>query len=585
MSLTLLMVLISARVLPLIISSTPTTTKPEQQHQLPKQDTSPTTITRPNFLMIIVDDLRWTNINIMSITKPNKLDLEGGRYTKTPNLESFAKTATKFNKAFANVPWCGPSRASFLSGREPTQTKCYSLFDGGFRQTAGPMAQTWQTLPEYLKNKGYETYTAGKVFHPGQDDDDSPRDWTGVLLKNVNESDGYILGNCKSVGTRPDTSWKILFKGDAQLDNRLLAPSTCRSSADINQFDDFLIANAVVTKLHELGQQEKKLKKTPFFIAVGFLRPHSPWHIHDNFWSLYSSDTKFVADPPILTPPIPKGYMPPLFAIPPDEYSSRKIPNVYNGIAPTNFRRGVRLAYAVAISQMDSALGQVLNTLHLYPSLEQNTVVILFGDNGFSLGESSLWFKQLLTDHSTRIPLMMRIPFLNRYQSVENQTFVELVDIYPTIMELAGFPGAITTEFPGKSLVPVYVNGYGTGLTNEQKTKNFATSIIPRCHHDRNCKQSLAVTQFGFSIRTLSWRYNVWLASDLNNRAIWRAAATTIAGESSNPIIIIIGEELYGHDNDEVEENLNLAYLKKYNKIKLDLFKKLENRFGKWGCS
>ena len=478
--------------------------------------------------------------------------------------------------------WCGPSRASFLTGREPTEAKVYSLHDGGFRRTAGGDVQTWQTLPEFFQSRGYRSLTAGKVFHPDTDDDASERAWTKIMMPNVYQPMGYVLGNC--LGKRADTSWVALRDGATRLPSRLLRPFSCRSSAPLSKFDDFIMARAAAQELDAIARARRERRAlagnesslatappqaAPFFMAVGFVRPHYPLLVHDSFWNLYGFDVSAMSDATYVDPPEPEDAMPPNFAIKPDALETGQIPPVYHGVASRAFRRGTRLAYSAAFSQADAALGVVLDALER-TGLADATAVMLTSDNGFSLGDSSLWYKQLLTDHSTRVPLLLSLPWRAPARAVESDAHVELLDVYRTLADVAGLAPHLARGVRGRSLLPLYLGEPATAPS--RAPFEWAASLAPRCGRDRECRGD-RVTQMGFSVRTRRWRYNVWLRQgNASDGVSWSA-----------PRSRAVGEELYDHGEpaefEPVDEHFNLAREPASDAVKDALFAKLKERF------
>jgi len=533
----------------------------QQQQQQPKQKQlqQPPNPAHKNVMLIIADDLRWAPI----FPSGPLASLQGGLYKHAPNIQKLQRSGVVFDRAFANVPWCGPSRASFLTGREPTETKAYSV-EGNFR--INPKTGSWRTLPQFFLDRGYKTYGAGKVFHRGSADDQNPNDWSEILAYNVAQGKGYTLGNCipKVVRTRHvNVSWCHFYQDGVMIPTEIGKMLMCRTKDPLELLDDFVVAQASVKKLHEIAREPHS-----FFMAVGFYRPHMPYHLHKTFWDMHEKDLSRVPDPEFNEGPEPRADMPPEFAVIPDGIETgaqvNAFPMVYEGLADWRLRRAMRVGYAAAISQMDTALGQVLDALE-ETQLASNTAVIFYGDHGFHLGESSLWYKKLLTDFATHVPLVMRVPWIPKQEENRHvtDTFVELLDVYKTLADITGFTEHLAKDIQGKSLMPLLLGDSDMKL---DANNNHAISLISRCR-SRQCR-GMGIENLGFSIRTEAWRYNVWVA--VNTK-------TLLPDWSS-----LNGEELYRHDVKNMsysEEHFNVQKEKDLERVKLELLKKIQDRY------
>jgi len=515
---------------------------------------APVAQARRNILLIISDDLRWAPIFPATPLAP----LQGGVYKLAPNLKRLGDSGVVFDRAFTNVPWCGPSRASFLTGREPTETKAYSV-EGHFR--INPLAKDWRTLPQFFLDHGYKTYIAGKVFHRGSADDQSPKDWTQVLAENIAQGRGYTLGNCipRIVNERhPNVSWcRFTENGQPGRYGEIGKMLMCRTRDPLGLLDDFVVANAGIRKLREIARRPH-----PFFMALGFYRPHLPFHVHKDFWDMHETDLIRIPEPQFILGPEPRADMPPEFSVTPDgiESGAQKdaFPPVYEGLADWRLRRAMRVGYAAAISQMDHALGKVLDALE-ETKLAANTAIVFHGDHGFHLGESGMWYKKLLTDFATHVPFIVRVPWLAtmRRGAHVQKDFVELLDVYRTIVDIAGMTPQLPSGIRGRSLVPLLSDP-------ERQDKDNSVSLISRCR-SRQCR-GMAIEALGFSIRTEQWRYNAWVSVD----------AKTYAPDFS----FLHGEELYNHTGSELEDHFNLQKVPTLAGVKRELLAKLKERYG-----
>lgn len=284
-----------------------------------------------------------------------------------------------------------------------------------------------------------------------------------------------------------------------------------------------MVADYAVKQLKEISENST-FSSSPFFMAVGFYRPHLPNNVATTYWARFDSNLVDpenldhliqVTDPEFLDGPEPRSSMPPRFAIIPENRKSNDIFMVYHGISPISFTRAMRIGYSAAISQMDSAFQIVLDGLETY-GFENSTIVTIIGDNGFNLGESDLWEKQLLTDYSTRVPFIMKVPWLVTTGFSVSSHMVELLDIYRTVADLVDLP--VDPRIKGKSLLPIIFAtqeslNYNTSILHSDNLTvsvntslidgSSAVSIIDRCNN-RQCDDDY-VRQIGFSLRNSRW--------------------------------------------------------------------------------
>lgn len=363
---------------------------------------------KPNILFIISDDLTATAVS----SYENKV-------CKTPNIDKLASEGVRYTKAYTQYPVCGPSRASFMSGYYPSATETYGYVSG--RENIGLDRKTWSQL---FKDNGYYTARVSKIYHMGvpidiekgsngQDDEAS---WTERF--NSQGDEWRTEGEAELVQGNPDGT--IERKGGNVM--------TIVKAAG----DDLVHSDGKTAE--KASQLIREHKNEPFFLAVGFVRPHVP----------------FVA---------PKSYFDPY------EYYKMTLPKKVDGDWDDIPKRGINYvtsvngqmsveqqkkaiaAYYASVSFMDAQVGKVLNTLK-EEGLEDNTIVIFTSDHGFHLGEHDFWMKVSLHEESVRVPMIIKVP--GKEPAVCN-SFVELLDLYPTISELAGLDYPM--EIQGKSLV------------------------------------------------------------------------------------------------------------------------------------
>lgn len=366
-----------------------------------------------NVLFIIADDLTATAVSSY-----------GNKACQTPNIDKLASEGVKYTKAYCQYPVCGPSRASFMSGYYPNATTTFGYISG--RENIGPNRKTWSQL---FKDNGYYTARVSKIFHMGVPIDietgsngtDDEASWTERY--NSQGPEWKAEGEAELVQGNPDG--KIERKGGNVM---------TIVKADGNDL------------VHSDGKTAEKAcelirnhKKEAFFIAVGFVRPHVP----------------FVAPKKYFDPfPFYDIKMPEYIDGDWDDIPKRGINYVtsINGqMSPDQEKKAVA-AYYASVSYMDAQVGKVINTLK-EEGLEDNTIVIFTSDHGFHLGEHKFWMKVSLHEESVRVPLIIKVP--GKKAAVCN-SFAELLDLYPTISELAGLK--TSKHLQGKSLVKTLDN-------------------------------------------------------------------------------------------------------------------------------
>ena len=352
---------------------------------------------RPNILFIMVDDLR------------PQFAAYGRNGMVTPALDQLANEGVVFKRAFVNVPVCGASRASMMTGLRPTSTRFVN-----YLARADEDAPDVPTIPAHLKTAGYTTLSLGKIFHA---EDDSASAWSRPPWRpNQNAS--------VSAATSPRNYLEASnIAADKNEDPKRGAPFERMDVPDDAYFDG-MIAEQAVTELFALSKGD-----APFFLAVGFLKPHLPFNAPAKYWDLY--------DPADISPAA-FDHMP---TDAPDEASHswgelrnyRDIPEAPEPLAE-EMARTLRHGYYAATSYVDAQVSRVLQALDDL-NLADNTIVVLIGDHGWSLGEHGLWCKHSPFDVATHTPLIIKAPDT---ASGEANGLVEFVDIYPTLMAMTG---------------------------------------------------------------------------------------------------------------------------------------------------
>ena len=368
---------------------------------------------KPNILFIISDDLTATAVS----SYENKA-------CNTPNIDKLASEGIRYTRAYTQYPVCGPSRASLMSGYYPTATRTYGYVSG--RENIGPERKTWSQL---FKENGYYTARVSKIFHMGVPIDiengsngtDDEASWTerfnsqGPEWKAEGEAE-LVQGN--PTGTLPRKGGNVMTIVKAEGD-------------DLVHSDGKTAQKAI--------ELIKKHKNEPFFLAVGFVRPHVPFVAPKNYFEPY---------------PYQKIHMPKKVEGDWNDIPKRGINYVtsINGQMTSDQEKKAVAAYYASVSYMDAQVGKVLKALK-EEGLEDNTIIIFTSDHGFHLGEHSFWMKVSLHEESVRVPMIIKVP--GKKPAVCN-SFVELLDLYPTIAELAGLE--TSKHLQGKSLAKTIEN-------------------------------------------------------------------------------------------------------------------------------
>ena len=340
----------------------------------------------PNVLFIAIDDLNdWVG------------PLGGHPQVKTPYMDALAARGTLFSNAHTQSPLCNPSRTSLLTGRRPSSTGIYGLAPW-FRNVES--LKDIVTLPQHFSQNGYTTYSGGKIYHGGYGRQESD-----------NEFDE--LGPPSSVGATPEE--KII--GWTPGGNHPLMDWGTFPHRDEDK-GDWQVASWAVDVLEEKPQ-------APFFLSVGFFLPHVPLYATQEWFDLYPEDD--VQLPPILENDRDDT---PRFSW----YDHWDLPEPrLKWLRESNQLKPMVRAYLASISFVDSQVGRVLEALEA-SGLAENTVVVLWSDHGYHLGEKAISGKNTLWDRSTRVPLIFAGPGVSENAAVDAP--VELLDIYPTLIEL-----------------------------------------------------------------------------------------------------------------------------------------------------
>ncbi len=428
-----------------------------------------------NVLLIAVDDLR------------PELGCYGKEYIHSPNIDQLASQGLVFDRAFCQQALCSPSRTSLLTGLRPDATHIYDLVTH-FRQTVPNVT----TLPQYFKQNGYHTEWWGKIFH-------------AALLDSISWTQ---QGN----RFEPEDNWRAYQLEESK---RLAAqknghgpPYEMADVAD-NAYPDGKIAESAVEALG-------RLKGKPFFLALGFYKPHLPFNAPKKYWDMYDSSAiplPLMQNPPKDAPDLALSYWGELrsYSLMPrkgnlDEQMTKKLIH----------------GYRACVSYTDAQIGKVLKELDRL-GLRKNTIVILWGDHGWKLGDYGEWSKQTNFEIDTRAPLIISTPRMLA-TGKHTQALTEFVDVYPTLCELSGLP--VPDHLQGKSF---------SRLLNKPELKHKKVAL------SQYTRQNGKV--MGYSMRTERYRFTKWQNVESKE---------------------VVAMELYDHKDNNPTAQANLASLPQY---------------------
>ncbi len=454
-----------------------------------------TELERPSFLFICIDDLRPA------------LGCYGDPLAITPHIDDLAKTSRIFSHAYAQQAVCGPSRTSVLTGKYPDRNQVWHN-----RHSFRTLHPDTTTIPQLLSNHGYQTAALGKVFS-GNARELDPVSWNaGEILR---EPHWKTYLHEKNQGSGKQASFESLDTPD-------------------DSYPDGKLADLAVRKLTALQSSDR-----PFFLAVGFFKPHLPFNAPKKYWDLHQRrDFEGLSRVEINE------------SIPSIAFHSHRELGGYRGVPKDemltdDLTTTLRHGYYACASYVDAQVGKLLNALK-ESGFDKNTIVVLWGDHGFSLGEGERWCKGTNFELDTRVPLIIRVPGMAKPGHNTN-SLVELVDLYPTIATLANIP--LPDGLSGVTLHHILDNP-------ETKVHRYVMSQFSRPWN------SDSPENMGYSIRTTSHRYTRWI--ELKSGAV-------------------LAEELYDYENsssarDEhhypIEYN-NLVNERKYLRIKKTLSRQL----------
>jgi len=399
-----------------------------------------------NVLFIGADDLRMN------------VGAYGDQTANTPNIDALAAEGVRFTKAYVQFASCNASRSSMLTGMRPDSINVYRL-NTHFRETAPDVI----TLPQHFKNNGYHTESIGKIYHNYANIRDEKSWSVPARLDQESHFDDYVL----------TTS----IKKDAK---KGIAAESAEYQGD-KYVDDKITTDAIQT-INTL-----KNSKEPFFLAVGFMKPHSPYNAPKKFWELYKGEEIAVLGPEDVPNNVPKL----------NWFNYKEIRTLTDlpkkGAFSKEIAQRLRHGYYAATSYLDDNLGQIIQALK-DNGLYDNTIIVFWSDHGYHLGENSHWTKATTRELDTRVPLIFRIPGQKPFVST---VITEYIDIYPTLAELSHLP--LPANIDGRSF---------NQLFNDDSYKHKESALSQTA---RPWPSNKPIKHMAYTIRTDEYRYTRWI--------------------------------------------------------------------------
>lgn len=474
---------------------------------------------RPNVLFVSVDDLR------------PEIGCYGNQEIKTPNFDEFSRGATTFMRAYCQAAVCAPSRASVMTGLRPDSNRVWDL-RGKFRDNLPNVV----TIPQHFHQHGYYTVSMGKIFHNFMPDrvsfdepDLRPKKYMSPEMID-REPESFYHDEALNSELAEVRQRRLAKNPNAYGDGWAYGRATESFDGPDNEFYD-----GAQTELALETMRRLKKKDQPFFLALGYYRPHLPFVAPKKYWDLYDRNQLSMAANPFLPKNSPVMAMNSAYELKGCyDFEHVKHPSVEK--LTEEEARLLKHGYYASVSFVDACLGKLMKGL-IELGLDKNTIVVVWGDHGWKLGEHGSWCKQTNYDVDVRVPLMIRIPG-EAGQGRKCNGLVELVDLYPTLCDVAEIP--IPDDLEGTSMKPLLSSD-----RTEWKSAAFSQfHRAPRITPDGG-------RYMGFSMVTPKYHYVQWRNWD----HMKGLAGTNIAAE-----------ELYDLQADP-QENENVANLEQHKQL------------------
>lgn len=466
---------------------------------------------KPNIIFIAVDDLR------------PELGCYGNKVIKTPNIDRLAQKGMTFTNAYCQVGVCAPSRASMMTGLRPDSTQVWHL-ENKFRKTL-PNAVT---MPQYFKKFGYHTVSIGKIFHNFMPDSISfdepdlrPAAYKTKEMIDRDPESFYFDGAIKK-------ELAAVREKRIQKNPKMYADGWAygRSVEVVNAPDDSLYDGAQTTLAIETLQKLKK-RKEPFFLALGYYRPHLPFVAPKKYWDLYDRNNIPMASNPYIPQNVP------IMALNAQKelngcYDLDFVKHPLYFTMPDSIARILKHGYYASVSYVDACIGRLVDELERM-NLLNNTIIVLWGDHGWKLGEHNSWGKHTNYLNDTHVPLIVYDPMVKKTAGGKSNELVELVDVFPTLCDIANIE------------IPAYMQGTSLKPLINNPVLRWKSAVFNQ--FQRKPGETLDKKQYmGYSMVTKKYHFIEWYNWDY---------AKKIATE-------LVTTELYDLETDP-EENINIA--------------------------
>lgn len=483
-----------------------------------------------NILFIAVDDL-----------KPY-INSFGYKEVKTPNLDKLAQVSTIFNANYCQQAVCAPTRASLLTGVRPDKTQVWDL-----QTLIRDKNPDIVTLPQYLKANGYVTSAMGKIYDPRSvDKDHDAVSWSVPYKNKFKYPAGYedivieayqspeMKAKFKELQAQREARKNGTKDKNQDFDNPKITRDDIKVTTESADVPDNAYFDGVMTDYAIKQLKAQKGATQPFFMAVGFHKPHLPFVAPKKYWDMYDRNSiklakwqkKSIDGPDVAyhNAGEVRGFKDVAELMKGTEGKKSDLLNL-----PIDKQKELIHGYYACISYVDAQVGRLMDALKA-EGLDKNTIIVFWGDHGWHLGDHSLWAKHSNFEQAAKAPLMFTVPNVTKGTVYDKPT--EFVDIFPTLCDLAGLP--IPTYLDGKSLVPAMKD-------NKVKIKDYAISQYPRGGAAGTESRNI----MGYSLRNERYRYTEWMGSKFTTAQPFNEKLVTAT-------------ELYDLINDP-DETTNLA--------------------------
>lgn len=416
---------------------------------------------RPNVLFIAVDDLR------------PELGCYGNTRIISPHIDRLARAGMRFDRAYCQQPICMASRASLMTGYRPDHAHIYNC------DSVVSLIPNAHTLNKHFEQNGYQIWATGKIYHYGQDHEAQFGD-RHVNPEGQWKGRGYLAED----SIRQMQAYAKAYDKIRGGDSNGRGPAFESPDVPDNAYADGARTDLAITQLRRFQNTAK-----PFFMAVGYSKPHLPFNAPKKYWDLYSEDDIQLADNPFL----PRG------ATEFTPYQFGELRNYYgipkdDKVLPDDLSRKLKHGYYACATYIDAQIGRLLDALDQL-KMRDNTVIVLWGDHGWKLGEHGMWCKHTTFELDCRVPMILSVPGM-KHAGAATQAMSEFVDIYPTLCQLCGLelPG----HLQGDSLEPV--------LNDPQVNWHRAAFTVWPKRYRRDPDRVI----MGYTIACGQYRYTEW---------------------------------------------------------------------------